>query len=224
MALRRSVERLDKLRYFDEVNPQLVPTGNPGEVDLKVGVKEGNTGSINVGFGYSTYDKFGIAGGISEANLFGQGYYLGLQGYTSTKENSVRWPPHQPAPVQQQRAFPSSCTAWKRNGTDFDKRTVGGRISFMYPIGEYSTLNWGYRLDRYTLKNIEPWATSIIKDYEGTNWASVASVGVGRDSTNSATFPSRGTREGLPWNMAAEVWAATTTSSRSRENTDSFTA
>ena len=89
-ALRRSVERLDKLRYFDEVNPQLVPTGNPGEVDLKVGVKEGNTGSINVGFGYSTYDKFGIAGGISEANLFGQGYYLGLQGYTSTKENSVR--------------------------------------------------------------------------------------------------------------------------------------
>ncbi len=196
-ALRRSVERLDKLRYFDEVNPQLVPTGNPGEVDLKVGVKEGNTGSINVGFGYSTYDKFGIAGGISEANLFGQGYYLGLQGYTSTKETSVRATFINPRLYNSNLGLSFQLYAVEEEWTDFDKNTVGGRVNFMYPLGEYTTLNWGYRLDRYTLSNIEPWATSIIRDYEGTNWASVASVGIGRDSTNSPTFPSRGTREGI---------------------------
>ena len=196
-ALRRSVERLDRLRYFDEVNPQLVPTGNPGEVDLKVGVKEGNTGSINVGFGYSTYDKFGIAGGISEANLFGQGYFLGLQGYTSTKETSVRGTFINPRLYNSNLGLSLQLYGVEEEWTDFDKRTVGGRVNFMYPLGEYTTLNWGYRLDRYTLKNIEPWATSIIKDYEGTNWASVVSLGVGRDSTNSATFPSRGTREGI---------------------------
>lgn len=195
--LRRSTERLDKMRYFDEVNPQLVPTGEPGEVDLKIGVTEGNTGMINAGFGYSTYDKFGVSGGISESNLFGRGYQVGLQGYLSGRENSLNFSFINPRLYNTNLGMGLNVYAVDEEWTEFDKRTVGTQIRFMYPVGEYTSVSWAYRLDFYRLSNISDYAATSIKDYEGDNWASVASVGIARDTTNSATNPTRGTKESL---------------------------
>lgn len=195
--LRRSTERLDKLRYFDEVNPQLVPTGVPGEVDLKVGVKEANTGMINAGFGYSTYDKFGVSAGIRESNLFGRGYQVGLQGYFSGRESSLDASFVNPRLYNTNLGMGINVYAIEEEWTEFDKRTIGTQIRFTYPLGEYSTLSWGYRLDYYRLSNMSPWAAPSIRDYAGDNWASVVSAGISRDTTNSATNPTRGTKESL---------------------------
>ncbi|MCH5277592.1 MAG: outer membrane protein assembly factor BamA [Desulfovibrionaceae bacterium] len=195
--LRRSTERLDKLRYFDEVNPQLVPTGVPGEVDLKVGVKEGNTGMLSLGFGYSTYDKFGVSAGIRESNLFGRGYQLGLMGYFSGRENSLDLSFINPRLYNTDLGMGISLYAIDEEWTNFDKRTVGSQIRFSYPLGEYSYVNWGYRLDFYRLSNMTRWAAPSIRDYEGDNWASVLSMGVSRDTTNSGTNPTRGTKASL---------------------------
>ncbi len=55
--LRRSIVRLNKLDYFSEVDIEPVPTGDPGEMDLKVKVKDKNTGMVSGGIGYSTSDS-----------------------------------------------------------------------------------------------------------------------------------------------------------------------
>ena len=195
--LRRSTERLDKLRYFEEVNPQLVPTGVPGEVDLKVGVKEANTGMLSAGFGYSTYDKFGVSAGIRESNLFGRGYQLGLQGYFSGRESSLDMSFINPRLYNTDLGLGINVYAIDEEWTEFDKRTVGSQIRFSYPLGEYTLLSWGYRLDFYQLSNMSKWAAPSIRDYEGDNWASVLSAGVSRDTTNSATNPTRGTKSSI---------------------------
>ena len=44
--LRRSNERLNRLHFFSAVDMELIPTENEDEVDLKVKVKETNTGAI----------------------------------------------------------------------------------------------------------------------------------------------------------------------------------
>lgn len=195
--LRRSIERLDKLRYFDEVNPQLVPTGVPGEVDLKVGVKEANTGMLSAGFGYSTYDKFGVSAGIRESNLFGRGYQLGLEGYFSGRESSLDLSFINPRLYNTNLGLGLNVYAIDEEWTEFDKRTVGAQLRFSYPLGEYTLLSWGYRLDFYQLSHMSQWAAPSIRDYEGDNWASVLSAGVSRDTTNSATNPTRGTKTSI---------------------------
>lgn len=199
-AMRRSTERLDKMRYFDEVNPQLVPTGNPGEVDLKVGVKEGNTGMINVGFGYSTYDKFGVSAGISESNLWGRGYQVGLQGYLSGRDNSLNFSFVNPRINDTNLGFGLNVYAIDEEWTEFDKRTVGTQFRIMYPLGEYTTVSAGYRLDFYRLSNMAINASPSIRDYEGNNWASVVSATISRDTTNSAINPTRGTKGNITLN------------------------
>ena len=45
--LRRSTERLNRLRYFSALDTELVPTESEDQVDLKVKVKEANTGYKN---------------------------------------------------------------------------------------------------------------------------------------------------------------------------------
>lgn len=52
--LRRSNERLNRLRYFTQADTTIVPTDKDDEVDLRVNLKEDRTGAIMGGVGYST--------------------------------------------------------------------------------------------------------------------------------------------------------------------------
>ena len=76
---------------------------------------------------------------------------------------------------------------------DFEKKTVGNTIRLFHPIGEYSSVSVGYRLDRYTLFNIPDSASRAYKEYEGRNLSSVLSSSLTFDSTDSRERPTTGT-------------------------------
>lgn len=203
--MRRSAQRLEKTRYFSEVNPTVVPTGVPGEVDLKMGVKETETGMVSVGFGYSTYDKFGVMASITENNLFGRGYTLGLSGYTASREQYLEASFVNPRVFDTYWGFSVNPYVIDEEWSYFYKRSAGVRLGLFHPIGEYTRLNLGYKFERYNLYHMADNASSIIRAYKGKHWASTVSVGVTRDTTNKATFPTEGTRVsvnmqyGGPW-------------------------
>ena len=195
--MRRSAERLEKTRYFKEVNPSILPTGNPGEVDLKIGVKEDDTGTVSIGFGYSTYDKFGVMGQITENNLFGRGYTLGLAGYTSGREQYLQANFVNPRVFDTYWGFSVNPYVMEEEWSDFDKRSAGIRVNVFHPIGEYTSLSLGYRFERYNLYNMQEGASLVIREYEGQHWASTVSARVVRDTTNKPYFPTRGTKVAL---------------------------
>ncbi len=56
--LRRSMQRLMNLGYFEEVSYDIKDTSDPLKKDLIVKVKETETGEFSFGAGYSTVDKF----------------------------------------------------------------------------------------------------------------------------------------------------------------------
>jgi len=203
--MRRSAQRLEKTRYFSEVNPSVIPTGNPGEVDLKLGVKEDNTGVLSVGFGYSTYDKFGVMGSITENNLFGRGYTLGLTGYTSASEQYLEASFVNPRVFDTYWGFSVSPYVIEEEWSYFDKTSAGIRATVFHPIGEYTSVSLGYRFERYTLDNMQAGASRIIREYAGKHWASAVTARVVRDTTNKAYFSTRGTKVsigveyGAPW-------------------------
>lgn len=190
--LRRSNERLYRLRYFSEIDTQVVPTDNPEEVDLLVKVKEDRTGAIMAGVGYSTYYKMGISGTVEERNLFGKGYSLSLQGFLSGRSSSLDMTFVNPRLYDTDLGFANDTYVMRQEWDDFRKKTVGDTLRFFYPLGEYTTLSMGYRLDRYTLYNIPEDAPRSYKEYEGNNLSSVLSARVTYDSTDSSYSPTRG--------------------------------
>lgn len=195
--VRRSIERLHKLNFFSDVNIDLIPTGNPGEVDLKVVVKESTTGSVSMGLGYSTYDSMGVSAGIDQRNLFGRGYGLGVNGYISGKTLSMRAHFINPRINDTKLGFIANIYAEDEEWPDYEKRTVGTQWGIMYPLGEYTSVSTSYRIEFYEMTDVEPDASRAIKSYEGENIASVVSAGISRDTTNHPLMPTKGTKQSI---------------------------
>ncbi len=195
--IRRSIERLQKLQFFEEVNVDLIPTGTPGEVDLKIVVKEASTGVVSLGFGYSTYDDFGVSAAINQRNFLGRGYSLGVNGYVSGKSMSMRGNFVNPRINDTNLGFFTSLYAEDEEWPDFDRRTVGTQTGLMYPLGEYSSLSASYRLEFYSLDDVAADASSAIKSYDGDNIASVVSLSFSRDTTDHPLAPTKGTKQSV---------------------------
>ena len=195
--VQRSIDRLNSTDYFKEVNVDLLPTEESGEVDLKLSVTENETGRIGFGVGYSTYDNVGISANIQKDNLFGKGYSVGLQGYLSSKKSSMRGYFVNPRVNDTNLGFTASVYKEDYEWSDYDRKSTGTEFGIFYPLGEYTRVVLNYRLEYYEMYNIEPDASSAIKSYEGENWASVISTGIVRDTTDSVRFPTRGTKESI---------------------------
>lgn len=76
--IKLSVENLNNLGFFDEVDPDVEPGDTPDKEILVFRVKERKTGSISVGGGYSSIQ--GLVGNVKleEANLFGKGQHASI--------------------------------------------------------------------------------------------------------------------------------------------------
>ncbi len=191
--LQRSIVRLNKLDFFSEVDIEPVPTGDPSEMDLKVKVKDKNTGMVSGGIGYSTSDGVFVSARVSEKNLFGRGWNFSLNGGWSSKNISYGLEFYNPR-VNDSLWGAGGATYWRNEDyDDYDKETIGGSVSAGYPLGEYTNFLTSYRLEHYNVTEVASDAADDIKEMEGSNWSSVVSGTLKRDTTNKAFNPSTGT-------------------------------
>ncbi|MGE0615363.1 MAG: outer membrane protein assembly factor BamA [Bacteriovoracia bacterium] len=80
--LRISRERVERLGYFapgEVVFNQVTRKGRDDLVDIEIQVKERSTGTVTLGAGYGSVQKFFFTTQISEINLLGRGQVLSLQ-------------------------------------------------------------------------------------------------------------------------------------------------
>lgn len=192
-SLRRSNERLQKIDYFDTVDITPEPTADPTALNLRVKVKEKPTGMFSAGVGYSSYAQVFFSGQILERNLFGMGYELGFRGTISSKSSDYTLTFWNPNYDDTDLGVGLSLYNTKNEYSDYDKKALGGRLLFGYPLGEYSLLSWSYRLERYTIENVHKYADKVIKDIEGHNWASALYASIERDTTDRRINPTKGT-------------------------------
>ena len=69
----QSRNALQRTGYFEDVQLNTKKTDQPDTLDLKVDVKEGPTGTFQVGAGYSSGDGFLFNANVSEKNFMGRG-------------------------------------------------------------------------------------------------------------------------------------------------------
>ena len=87
--IRLSKDRIERLGYLKEVNIETVEVpGAPDQVDLQINVVEKPTGALQIGAGYSSFEKLFVTFGITQDNILGTGNFLGLQ-VSNSKFNHI---------------------------------------------------------------------------------------------------------------------------------------
>ena len=73
LKLTLSERNVRNLGYFSKVSVDVVPGSSGEQSVVEMNVEETATGSFQLGFGYSTFDKASLTFGINEANFLGTG-------------------------------------------------------------------------------------------------------------------------------------------------------
>jgi outer membrane protein insertion porin family len=147
------------------------------------------------GVGYSTFSSFGVGATIMEQNLWGRGNLLALQASFSGRRNAYTLSFTNPRYRDTPLSVGGDIYYWRDDYIDYIKKTTGGVARFSYPIGEYTSIGWGYRLDQYRIYGLRAHASPIIRRYAYQDrYTSVAQGRITRDTTrNWRGMPTSGT-------------------------------
>jgi len=204
--LQVSKTRLDRLGYFEEVEISTEPVaGTTDQVDVTYRVKEKPTGNLLLGLGFSSGDGIILQGSITQANLFGSGQQLNL-GLNTSKVNrniGLSWT----EPYWTLNGISLGFDIYNRRFDagqldlgNYVTETYGVGVRTGFPITDTDRINFGLTPER---TSIELFADSPqrYKDFVAQNgsdpWALILTASWGRDTRNSATWPTSGQTQRL---------------------------
>lgn len=205
---RESLANIRRLGFFDTVNfKQSTDPAKPEILNVEVTVKERNTGSLQVGAGYSSKDSFIFNAQISEQNLFGRGQKFGLNIQHSKTSSTFKLSLTEPY---------FRDTKWSLGGEIFQTDnlanevrpykdlTRGAAVRIGYPVAKYVRVYMSYKYEdvvEFTVdgtqvdQNLYP-ASSVL------GVTQIVSGAVEYDSRNDRFSPSAGSFASLELNHA----------------------
>jgi len=218
----QSRNALQRTGYFEDVQITTKKTGQPDTVDLLVDVKEGPTGTFQIGAGYSSGDGFLFNATISEKNLMGKGQGVSGNFAIGSKRQDYIFSFNEPYFNDSKMSLGFSAFNTKRAYTDFDEHKLGFGVTTDYPLKDFRmpffgasqkepgsdelagakpTTIWDYMrggvaydLTRDTIGGIDANASQAIKDEKGTSLTSAVTPGITYDSRDHFFAPTEGTK------------------------------
>lgn len=149
---RESLENIQRLGFFEEVNfKNSTPPDKPEQLNIDIVVKERHTGSIQLGAGYSSVDKFTMTGQVNETNFLGRGQRLGASLNHSRRVTDFSLNFTEPNYDDTDWLIGGDLYQRLTNRNDFDQKITGGAVRLGHPIGEYLNGIIRYRYDRTLL-------------------------------------------------------------------------
>jgi outer membrane protein insertion porin family len=148
--LERSKRRVTALGYFERVDVSMEQGSAPDKMNVYIEVAERPTGTFQVGAGFSSVENFIATAQIQQANLFGNGQSLSLQGQFSSLRQLVNI--HFFEPYFLDSKFNASIDLYdqQRYYRDFAQASVGGGLTFGYPLIEpelYASVTYTGEMD-----------------------------------------------------------------------------
>jgi len=196
----KSKQRVDRLGYFSDVNVETpsVP-GTTDQVDLNINVTEKPTGNILFGAGFGS-EGVTLSGGITQQNVFGSGNHIGLQVNTSKLNTLYSLSFTQPYwtvdgvsrgfDIYHRKTNPSALGLGL-----YETATDGAQARLGIPFTDIDTvtLGLGYEDTRITAFEGAPLRiTDYVKTFGDQNTSVLGTVGWGRDTRDSAIYPTSG--------------------------------
>ncbi|MBI4597324.1 MAG: outer membrane protein assembly factor BamA [Candidatus Omnitrophica bacterium] len=203
--IRKSIERLYNLGFFEEVNVDTEPTATAEKEDLIVKVKESKTGSFSFGGGFSSVDRLIGMVEVEQRNFdwrnIPQFTGAGQDLRARVEIGSVR------------RFFDISFTEpWifgypvsagvdlynrtflkNRNlGWAFEQEQRGGGLRFGKEFLDLVRVNVDYQLFRTAISDVDESASSALKAEQGKSTVSVLGLSVTMDGRDNKFDPTKG--------------------------------
>ncbi len=199
--------RLENTRFFEEVNMTPEATNIPGRRNLKIAVKEGRTGNLTFGAGFSTLDSVIAFAEITQSNfdlfnrksLFqgdGQKFRIRLQIGSRSNEAIISF--EEPWLFERELALGFSLY---RTSTDYDNQLyneirTGANVYLRKRLIELIEGKLGYTLESVQMKDIDSDAPANLREEEskGNQIVSKLSFQLLRDTRDRLINTTRGNR------------------------------
>ncbi len=138
VRLKRSIRNLHRLDFFKDIKVNTIKGSSDDTMVLKIDVAEKPTGSFKFGGGYSNTEKLFFMAAISQKNLFGRGHLLNLQGQWGdvTKKYSLGFT--EPWLFDIPLSAGARLYNWQHEYDHYDKDSIGGGLTFGYPVYDYT--------------------------------------------------------------------------------------
>lgn len=197
---RDSTKKLKRSRFFEDVVIEEKRVSDD-KLDIVVKVTEAATGSIMLGGGYGSYDKFMLNGSVSDANIFGSGMSLGFSADVSARTNrfelSLKNPAINDSNYNGEVEIHNSETEINRDVYDSTIDTKGFSVGLGRQLFRDFYAGAKYRLDfvseNYTYDNI----STISNPYKSQDYISSSITPyINFDNTDDFYIPREGVKAG----------------------------
>ena len=228
----QSRNALQRTGYFEDVQVTTKKTEQPDTVDVLVDVKEGPTGSFQIGAGYSSGDGVLFNANVGEKNFMGRGQGLNGSFSLGTKRQDFILSANDPYFRDTRTSLGVEAYNTKRDYIDFNERKIGFGVNTSYPMkyfrmpffgadpadtpgsdvlaGNEPMTMWDYMrggvsydLTRDKIGGVDSSsAPDSIKSEEGTSLTSAVTPGVTYDSRDHFFAPTEGTKSAFSVKLA----------------------
>jgi len=188
--IRRSKQRIGVLGFFDQVDITERPTASPDQIDLIVKIREKQTGTFQVGAGFSSLESFILTAQIAKDNFLGRGQTLSAQLTLSGIRQLYSISFFQPYLLDTPVTFAFDIFNFQEEFVDFTRLRTGGSLSLGYRL----TDDLSFSLT-YTLENVDASfrRTNIpIKKLKQEGLTSSLRGTISFDTRDNRLFPSSG--------------------------------
>ena len=222
--IKQSRNALQRTGYFEDVQITTKKTDRSDAVDLLVDVKEGPTGSFNIGGGFSSGGGVIFTTSIADRNLFGRGQSIRASFNLGTIRQDFTLSFTEPYLYDTPLTLGLDAFNSEREFNDFTSRKTGFGVRTSYPLKRLGLpffrrtnndptyerseksyyplleqMRGGvvYQLAREKIDDIDSGATQSIKDEKGTSLTSSLTPKLSYDSRDHFFTPTEGTRSSL---------------------------
>ncbi|PTX96693.1 outer membrane protein assembly factor BamA [Opitutus sp. ER46] len=205
--------RLENTRFFDDANITPQETNIPGRRNMRVAVKEGRTGNLTFGAGFSTLERATLFAEVSQSNfdLFnrhsffqgaGQKFRLRMQLGSLSSEVVLSF--DEPWFLQKQLGVGFSVfrTTSEYNSSYYTQIETGFEVHARKHLFELWNGQIGYTYEIVGINDVSSSASSVIQSLAGDNALSKVSLTLERDTRDKIINTTSGNRVELAFNYA----------------------
>lgn len=183
-----SRQRVFATGFFEDVKIQTKPKGE-NLMDLIVNVKEGRTGTLTAGFGFSSIENFIGTFQASFGNFLGYGQRVRMNFEISSRRKSLLLSFLDNYFFDTDWSFGTDIYAIDRNYIDFTRQSYGGELRMGRLLSDFSRFYLSYKLEKVNITDIGGSKLSVL--FNG-GWTSSLSLDIYRDTRNHPYDPSKG--------------------------------
>ena len=190
---RESMDNVKRLGFFEDVNFNThAPKGHPEIMDIDIVVKERNTGTVQVGAGYSSFNGFVFNGQVNQINFLGKGQNLGVSVDLSKRQSLYRASFTEPYFLDTQWLLGGELYRSQRSLLEYIETKTGGSVRVGHPLAPYLDGSIRYKLDRTELKLLDDGDAQLFPVETANGTTSSVTMGVQYDKRDDRFTPSKG--------------------------------